>query len=312
MQRDTTRTISRVLEALLPEIRVAYEQGGRPLLGLSTGLPKIDEYTGGLKPDELWIIGATTSTGKTAAALGIALTVARQGVGVIYFSLEMSAESLVARLLSAETNIPPLRLRRGLLSAEEYEDVVQAGEALRSLPLLIIDRSFTSEELSQHALTIAEHEDIGLVVVDYAQILRDAPTFGEAHRIGAISGNMRELARPTNLNAPVILVSQLNRAISGREDKLPMLSDLKGASDLEQDAEVVLLPHRPALDAYRRGEPLREVEEDALIIIGKNRNGPTGALRSRFYPKQMRWSQDPPAMVSLTPMTQPPTFCDVF
>lgn len=295
------RTIGTIANDLVGTIAERQQIGGVDLIGLSTGFHKIDEWTGGLQPDQLWIVGARTAVGKTAFALSMALNVAKQNRGVLVYSLEMSGELLTNRLLARMTDIPAGRIYRGKLTVEELARVRVAAEELSDMRLAVIDSSLTSDELREHALKVADKSDIGLAVIDYAGILRDEGRFGETERIGRISNNVRALARPDNLDCPVILLAQLNRASEQREDHTPQLSDLKSSGSLEQDAHVVILPYRPYLYELMHGAEPLAVEDDAMLIIAKNREGVTGATRAEFVPRLMEWRQ--PAPVPVMPNT---------
>lgn len=295
------RTIGQLASSLFDTVAERQAIGGVDLLGLATGLDRIDEWTGGLQPDQLWIVGARTAVGKTSLALSMGLAVARQDRGVIFYSLEMSAELLVNRLLSRMTDIPAGRIYRGKISAQELSRVKAAASELSGLKLAVVDITMSSQELSEHAKRVADQSDVGLVVVDYAGILRDDSGFGETERMSRISNNIRALARPDQLNCAVILLAQLNRASEHREDHTPQLSDLKSSGSLEQDAHVVLLPYRPYLYELMHGAEPKEVEDDAMIIVAKNREGITGATRAQFYPRLMEWRQ--PAPVPVVPQS---------
>lgn len=284
--------INAVTHALLEKVGQRFDQGGVDLIGTSTGLSTVDTMTGGMSPDEMWIIGAGTSVGKSSVAMGITLEVARQNKGVIYYSMEMSAESLVNRLLSAATGVDAGRIIRGKMSSRELTAVKHAAEEVQDLDLFIVDSSMTSEDILNESRRIADsHGNIGLVTVDYAQMLSDPNTFGETERVGRISNNLRTIARTDEVNVPVLVLSQLNRTYLSREDRTPQLQDLKSASDLEQDAHVVLLLHRPYRDAMLQGAQPKDEENDAQIIVAKNRNGPMGSTRATFHTRTMTWSQ---------------------
>lgn len=297
MSVPVVRTIGDIAASFLGTVTARQEQGGVDLLGLATGFHRIDEWTGGLQPDQMWIVGARTAVGKTSIALDMALSVARQQRGVLFYSLEMSAELLVNRLIARMTDIAAGRIYRGKLTREELAKVKVATEELADFKLAVIDQTLTSDDLGEHAKRIADQSDVGLVVIDYAGILRDDSTFGETERMGRISNNIRALARPDQLNCAVLLLAQLNRASEHREDHTPQLSDLKSSGSLEQDAHVVLLPYRPYLYELMHGAEPKDCEDDAMIIIAKNREGITGATKALFYPRIMEWRQPAPQPV---------------
>jgi len=295
------RTIGTIADDLMGIVTQRQQVGGVDLIGLPTGFHKIDEWTGGLQPDQLWVVGARTAVGKTSFALSMALNVAREGRGVLVYSLEMSGELLTNRLLARMTDIPAGRIYRGKLTPEELARVRAAAEELAGTRLAVIDSSLTSDELREHAMRVADKSDIGLAVIDYAGILRDDSKFGETERIGRISNNIRALARPDHLDCPVVLLAQLNRASEQREDPTPQLSDLKSSGSLEQDAHVVILPYRPYLYELMHGAEPLDVEDDAMLIIAKNREGVTGATKASFIPRLMEWRQPPPTPASPRP-----------
>lgn len=296
------RTIGKIAASYLTTVSERQAAGGVDLLGAATGYHRIDEWTGGMQPDQMWIVGARTAVGKTALALSIGLNVARQGRGVLVYSLEMSAELLVNRLLARMTDIPAGRIMRGRMTLEELARVRVAAEELADLKLAVIDQSLTSEELSEHAKRVKDASDVGLVVIDYAGMLTDSGSFGETERMMRISNTCRNLARPDQLDCTVLLLAQLNRASESREDHTPQLSDLKSSGSLEQDAHVVLLPYRPYIYELLHGAEPKEVEDDAMIIIAKNREGITGATKAKFYPRLMEWRQPPPEPVVPNPV----------
>lgn len=298
MANVPVRTIDTVAQSFLGTVTERHKAGGVDLLGLATGYHKIDEWTGGLQPDQMWIVGARTAVGKTSLAMSIALNVARQDRGVLIYSLEMSAELLVNRLLSRMTDLSAGRIIRGKLTAEELAKVRVAATELTGLKLGIVDSSLSSPELAEHAKRVKENSDVGLVVIDYAGMLRDENAHGETERMARISNTCRNLARPDQLDCAVLLLAQLNRASENREDHTPQLSDLKSSGSLEQDAHVVILPYRPYLYELMHGAEPQLVETDARLIIAKNREGVTGSTPAQFLPRLMEWRQDAPTPVT--------------
>lgn len=299
MARTTTRRLGAIAWSFLSDVEERQKRGGIDVLGLPTGLDYVDDLTGGLQPDNMWVIGARTSVGKTALALGISLAAAAaSGDWVFFYSLEMRGEALVNRLVSGMTGIPSGRIKRGKLDQAEFERVRQAVASLDQLRVVVIDESMTSEALRDHALRsydslLAKHPDdkIGLIVVDNAHIMADRSALGSYQKMTEISNRIRNLARPNELDCPVLLLAQLNRQSEIREDHRPQLSDLKESGSLEQDAEVVIFPFRPYLYERLKGAELKEVENDAEIIVAKNREGPVMTTRAKYYPKTMTWEQ---------------------
>ena len=286
------RSVGKIAESLLGDVSQRQRQGGVEISGIPTGFYKVDEYTDGLQPDQAWLVGAATGCGKTSFLMDIALATAERGV--LIYSLEMSGEALVYRLLSQLTNISPIRIKRGKLTEEEFGQVRNAAATLSGYKVAVVDKTFTSADLMEHAKRQRERFEFGLLMVDYVQILRDANAHGAASRVAQISLNLRSLARPDQLNMPLILISQLNRESQKREDDTPQLSDFKESSQLEQDAEVAILLHRPHLKEMRVNQAEPQECETAQIIVAKNRNGPIGFTSAKFYPRTMRWEQKKP------------------
>lgn len=280
-------------ESFLGNVEERYEQGGVEYMGIPTGLHKIDYLTGGLQPDCMWVIGARTGVGKSSIALDIALHAAGNDYGVLFYSQEMRAEALAKRLISRVAGISSARIERGKLSEREMRDVRRAADRFENLKLGIIDRTLTSDALREHALGTRERFQVDLLVVDHAQALADSAAMGETEKVGQISNKMRQLARPDQMNCPVILLAQLNRGSEHRDDPTPKLSDLRNSGNLEQDAEVALLLHRPYLYERMKGADAKDVEA-AQIIIAKNRDGSSGSTAAKFYPSQTRWEQGAP------------------
>lgn len=286
------RQLDTVLDDVLETVVARKELGGIDLFGIPTGFSHVDTHTGGIQPDQAWIIAGSTSTGKTAMSLDMALSAARSGSRVLFYALEMSAPVLVNRLLSTWTEIPAGRIVRGKVTDDEYARLCEVGGRLKGLDFAIIDQSMTSAELMEHAQRLGDERPVDLVFVDYANLLRDPNVHGEAERAAQISLNLRALARPDYLDCGVVTLAQLNRASQAREDRRPKLHDLKGTSNFEQDAHVVLLLYRPSIERREQGAAPQQIETDAEIIIAKNREGLSGiSTPATFTPSTMKWSQ---------------------
>jgi replicative DNA helicase len=302
------RLIADVAKSYLGIVGERQKRGGVETIGIPTGFHRVDELTGGLQPDTLTIIGARPGVGKTSLALNIAQNVAKANNRVLFYSLEMTAERMVNRMLSSMTMIPGGKIVRGMLSPEEFRRVKQAAEELRQYPIAMADTTFTSEGLADDAEKWAERAaaapgpPLGLVVVDYLSLLRDAAKVNENERVARISSNLRALARPDYLNIPIIALVQLNRSVEGRENKIPNMSDIRDSGAVEQDAENVWFPFRPYYYEQMNGSPPLEEERDARIIIAKNREGPTGSTPVTFYPAKTTWSQPKPEPVEPHPV----------
>lgn len=287
------RKIGDIAESFLQEVAERQALGGVEHFGIPTGFYKIDRHTGGMQEDQLWIIGARPSVGKTSLALDIGLNVARLDKGVLFYSLETRGEILVNRLLSRMCGIPAGRIIRGKISDAEFKQVKRSIEEFHAMRLGIIDSQLTTTELREHALSIADKGPVDLIMIDYASLFTDAVA-GATEKMEHVSGQVRNLARPDQLNCPVVLLAQLNRASEMQDDPLPQLHHLKSSSRLEQDAAVVIFPHRPEMINRLKGVPPKEVETDAQLIIAKNKDGPIGATGAHFFPDKMMWEQQEP------------------
>ena len=248
--------------------------------GVATGFAALDAYLQGLAPGDLVVLAGRPSMGKTALALGFTLEVAvRAREPVVFFSLEMSAEQVLSRLASMLAQVPHSAIRAGALDVETLERVRAAAAQIRHAPLHIDDTPALSPvEIRSRARRIATERPLGLVVVDYLQLLRSASPSRESNRVAevsAISQSLKALAR--ELGTPVLALSQLSRAVESRADRRPQLADLRDSGAIEQDADVVMMLFRPA--AYDPGS----TDPCAELILAKQRNGPTGVVHLVFH-----------------------------
>ena len=248
--------------------------------GLSTGFKRFDEMTGGLHPGELIIIAARPSMGKTALALNIADHVSSKlGKTVAVFSLEMSKESLLTRLLCARARVNGQRFRLGFLDAEERRRLQIAASELVESPLYIDDTS-GSNLIDMHAKLrrLAAEQPLGLVIIDYLQLMSTRGRYENRNQeVSAISRGLKLLAK--ELKVPMLVLSQLNRAPETRAgDHRPQLSDLRESGSIEQDADIVAFIFRE--EVYKPHDP--EVRHKAQLITAKQRNGPIGTIMLRF------------------------------
>jgi replicative DNA helicase len=273
--------ISHVLSDYYDRINYLYRHRGE-LIGIPTGLADLDKILGGLQRSDLIIIAGRPGMGKTSLALSIALQAARKwDKRVAIFSMEMSTEQLVQRLVSAETGIDSQRLRRGEIQEDEWPRFVQATGLLSDMPIYIDDTPALSA-MEIRAKTRRLHAEYGLdmVIVDYLQLMRgDGRAENRVQEISNISRGLKALAR--ELNLPVVSLSQLSRAVESRHDKHPILSDLRESGSIEQDADVVVFIYRDEL--YNTDT---ETPNLAEIIVAKHRSGPTGAL-SAYFKKEL-------------------------
>lgn len=248
------------------------------IIGIPTNLKDLDKLLGGLQRSDLLILAGRPGMGKTSLALSIALQAARKwDKRVAIFSLEMSDEQLVQRLISAETGIDSQRLRLGQIQEDEWPTLVQATGLLSGTGLFIDDTPALSVmELRTKARRLEAEHGLDMIIVDYLQLMRgNLKSENRQQEISFISRSLKELAR--ELKVPVLALSQLSRAVESRHDKRPMLSDLRESGSIEQDADVVMFVYRD--EVYN---PDTEYPNVAEIIVAKHRSGPTGIFSVYF------------------------------
>jgi replicative DNA helicase len=249
--------------------------------GVPSGFKDLDKYTAGFQPSDLIIVAGRPSMGKTAICLNFAQHAAANAkVPVAIFSLEMSKEQLVLRMLCSEAMVEGTRLRTGFLSESDWPKLTMAAGNLSDAPIFIDDTpALTILELRAKARRLKGEHRLGMLIVDYLQLMRGR-TFIENRQqeISEISRSLKALAK--ELNLPVIAVSQLSRRSESREDKRPQMSDLRESGAIEQDADLILFIYRD--EVYNRTE---ENHGQAEVIIGKQRNGPTGKVDMTFMDK---------------------------
>ena len=247
--------------------------------GLTTGYQNLNQLTAGLQPSDLIILAARPSMGKTAFALNMAMRAALTTSAVVaIFSLEMSKESLIERMLCAKGRVDLLKTRRGQINDQEWKQLSQAADELTRGKIFIDDTSGLSPlSIRARCRRLQAEHGLDLVVVDYLQLMHSSRHESREQEISDISRNLKALAK--ELSIPVIALSQLNRKVEERTDKRPLLSDLRESGAIEQDADLIMFIHRE--DAYRKKEEARDGQ--AEIIIGKHRNGPTGTVKLAYY-----------------------------
>jgi len=258
---------------------------GRIVTGLPTGYYELDDLTCGLQNGEMIVIAGRPSMGKTSLALNIAEHIGFvEKLPVAIFSLETSRQQLAERFLCSISEIDSQKVRKGLLSTEDYEKLKEACGELYEVPIYIDDTSsLTPLELRAKSRRLKSRYNMRCIIVDYLQLMHlGGRVESRQQEITTISRYIKALAR--ELNIPVVVLSQLNRSPEGREGHRPRMSDLRESGSIEQDADVVMLLHRE--DYYHRGEPDYVENNKADIIIAKQRNGPTGSVglifRERF------------------------------
>ncbi len=266
-------------------------EGG--ITGTPSGFPALDELTGGWQKADLIIIAARPSMGKTAFCLDCARNAAfhpEHACGVAIFSLEMSSGQLAQRLLTSEARVDAQAARTGRLKEEDWRHVARAAGKLSAAPVFVDDTPGLSIlELRTKSRRLKAEHDIGLIIVDYLQLMQGARNAqSREQEIASISRSLKGLAK--ELNIPVIALSQLNRAVETRGgDKRPMISDLRESGSIEQDADVVLFIYRAERYDITVDENGNSTEGIAEIIVGKQRNGPVGNVRLAFVNRYARF-----------------------
>ncbi len=278
--RDTLREYIERLEHL-------HEHRGT-IVGVATGFSDLDKITGGLQKSDLIILAARPSIGKTALALSLAHNAAlRFGHGVAIFSLEMSKEQLVTRLLSMDAGVDQSRLRTGFLEDDEWERISESVGRLSEANIYVDDTpGISMVEMRSKARRLMMDRGFSLLIVDYLQLMQGSGSSrGHENRVqevSEISRGLKALAR--ELNVPVLALAQLSRAVESRTEKKPQLSDLRESGSIEQDSDVVLFIYRD--EVYN---PETERKNIADIIVAKHRNGPVGQVSLYFMPSQTRF-----------------------
>ncbi len=249
------------------------------ITGVPTGYYELDKLTAGLQPSDLIVLAARPSMGKTAFALNLAQHAALvEKTGVAVFSLEMSREQLAMRLLSTVGHIDSQRIRTGRLHTEDWPHLTRAVGMLSDAPIYIDDTPALSIlEMRSKIRRLAARHDIGLIIVDYLQLMRGRNAENRTQEISDISRSLKALAKEHSV--PVLALSQLNRGLESRTDKRPMMADLRESGAIEQDADVICFIYRDEVYNKAVDNPNKDVAE---IIIGKQRNGPTGLVRLFF------------------------------
>ena len=276
---------TRIKELLWPAMeRIEQLREGGPLTGVPSGFADLDKLTLGFQPADLVIVAARPSMGKTAFVLNIAQYAAVEGnIPVAIFSLEMSKESLVQRMLASEGFIDAQRLRSGKLTSQDHSNLAKAAALLGQAPIWIDDTpGLTLLELRSRARRLKAQADIQMVVVDYLQLLAGPPgAENRQQEISQISRSLKILAK--ELSLPVIALSQLSRAPEQRtgDNKRPQLSDLRESGAIEQDADIIAFLYRE--EYYLRDKTPEDKIGIAEIILAKHRNGPTGSIELRFF-----------------------------
>ncbi len=285
--RPAFTPVGTILKDTFKRIETLYEKKEH-VTGVPTGFYDLDKMTAGFQPGDLIIIAGRPSMGKTAFSLNIAQYAAAHAdspLPVAVFSLEMSKESLVMRLLCSESRVDASRLRTGHLVDTDWHKLTHGADKLAKARLYIDDTpAIPVLEMRAKARRLKAENGLGMIVVDYLQLMRGSSQESRQQEISEISRSLKALAK--ELEVPVVALSQLNRSLESRTDKRPMMSDLRESGAIEQDADVIMFVYRDAVycdDCKKRdGSCTKGHEKDAEIIIGKQRNGPIGSVNLLF------------------------------
>lgn len=311
-EESAERAFSSVIADVIDAAAAAYRGDGK-IMGLSTGLVDLDRKTGGLMPTDLYILAGRPSMGKTALATNIAFEAARRrlattssaGAVVAFYSMEMSAKQIGHRIVCQRAGVDNMKARDGQLSNDEFSKMMRAGQELAAAPFFIDDTpALRVSQLRARARRIKRKHGLGLIVIDYVQLMRGSgkrqSADNRAAEISEISRDLKALAK--ELGVPILALSQVGRTVEQRDDKRPQLSDLRESGSLEQDADTVMFVFREEY-YLQREEPKRLAQEKqenftdrmnawqeakikaanvAEVIIGKQRAGPVGTLKLHF------------------------------
>ncbi len=285
-KRNTGEVVSikDVVVESLESIEAAARNKGT-VTGVPTGFYDLDYKTAGLQPSDLVLIAARPSMGKTALVLNIAENVAiKENIPTVIFSLEMSKDQLVKRMMAMHSKINSQSLRTGDLTDDEWVELVNTSRTIGNSNLVIDDTAGISvSELRSKCRKLKLENNLGLVIIDYLQLMTGSKhAESRQQEISEISRSLKALAR--EIDAPVVALSQLSRAVEQRPDKRPMLSDLRESGAIEQDADIVMFIYRD--DYYNHDSEDKGVSE---IIIGKQRNGPTGTIKLGWQPEYTKF-----------------------
>jgi replicative DNA helicase len=277
--KSAAQHVKNIMPHVLRELEEQATNEG--LVGMPTGLRSLDLVTGGIRPGELWTIGALPGKGKTALGVQILLANGKERVPVYAFSLEMQAREIGRRFLAANTTVPAIQVRNPqVIRKERWPELTEAAAKIAELPIYVDDRSSLKvQELLASARLYIRRHGVKLILVDYLRLV-DAPGRDVRERVGQVADSLRQLAKTERVG--VVLLSQLRRLEGGINAK-PSMLDLKESGDIEAHSHVVLLPYVPIAED---GKP---VPEDQLLIIGKNRNGGVGSLPVYFDERRLQF-----------------------
>jgi replicative DNA helicase len=290
-QKDGFTRIKELLWPTMERIE-ALQKGGKTITGVPSGFNDLDEMTSGFQSSDLVIVAARPSMGKTAFTLNIAQHAAIEAnIPVAFFSLEMSKDSLVQRMLTSEARVDAQRLRKGQLRDDDFPRMARAAGILSSAPIWIDDTpGITLLEMRSKARRLKAESGVGMIIVDYLQLMQ-GPANSESRQqeVSQISRGLKALAK--ELSVPVVALSQLSRAPEQRtgDNKRPQLSDLRESGAIEQDADLIMFLFRQEFYDGPQDKDGNSIEGKAEVIVGKQRNGPTGTVNLYFHKQYTRF-----------------------
>ncbi|MBI3638528.1 replicative DNA helicase [Candidatus Wolfebacteria bacterium] len=290
------------LKAAYERIEKLHQQGDKGLRGVPTGFDDLDNYLSGLQKSDFIVLGARPSLGKTSLCLNIARHAAlKSGVPVGIFSIEMSRDQVIDRIIAAEAQVPLWKLRTGRLKDDiEFEMIQAALDRLSNAPIYIDDTASANIiQIRSMARRQQIERGLGLLVIDYLQLIQPrTSTENMVQAMTEVSRGLKTLAR--ELEVPILAAAQLSRAVEQRETRIPRLSDLRETGAIEQDADVVLFIYRKDRDKMNLSDLTLEEQNTAEIIIAKHRNGPTGSVQLKFDSEKVSFRS-----IDKTHITQP-------
>ena len=284
-------TVREILPNVIQKIEKA-AQNGNGISGITSGFPSIDRITQGWQNSDMVVIAARPSMGKTAFSLSMACNIAALGIPCAFFSLEMSKEQIVQRILSMETGINSKQIRSGQLSTDEWQHLENFVTPIEGMPIVIDDQAaMKTLDFRTKAKNYVEKYGVKIIIIDYLQLMKSNEKNQNREReVAEISSTIKAVAK--ELNVPIIALSQLNRAVESRQgDKRPTLADLRDSGSIEQDADLVCFIHRPekyGIEVTEDGEPTAELGK---IIFGKNRNGEVCDVNLHFIAEQAKFTE---------------------
>jgi replicative DNA helicase len=287
---QTAIRVKDLLGPVLAEIEQHYNNKSA-ITGITTGYTELDRMTSGLQPGDLVILAGRPSMGKTALAVNILENAAIKGFKGLGFSLEMGDKSLIKRMLGSIGRVDGQRLRTGQLIESDWPKLIQASETMASMPIWIDDTARLGVmELRAKARRHKRQHGLDLIVIDYLQLMKTPKADRHDLAVGDITRSLKGLAK--ELNVPIICLSQLSRDLEKRTDKRPTMADLRESGAIEQDADLILFPYREAVycDKCKAGNcDILHHERRAELIVAKQRNGPTGAIKLVWLPEFSRY-----------------------